>query len=267
MKYILSLLLIVIVKIVYEVNFPILKYVNIDMIKINRGKNLKILQISDYHNYDKNMWIVKKIKEEKPDIIVLTGDIIDMNTKNYQNSLNLVKKIIRINEEVYFVRGNHEWKNKKGNAFISDLAKTKIKILQNRGVNKEVNGVKLTISGVDDYHTRHSDFELAQKNIREDRFSLLLSHSPDMILEKIKIRADLTLSGHTHGGQIRVPIIGALISPGQGIFPKYTKGIYELIDNNKLYIDSGLGTSRLPIRFLNRSQMTIININGIKKTI
>lgn len=76
------------------------------------------------------------------------------------------------------------------------------------------------------------------------------------------IPADLILSGHTHGGQVRIPFIGALVAPDQGFFPKLEKGIYEFGTNQFLYIDSGLGTSVAPIRFLNQSQLSVIKITG-----
>jgi predicted MPP superfamily phosphohydrolase len=86
------------------------------------------------------------------------------------------------------------------------------------------------------------------------------------VINKIESNSvDLILSGHTHGGQVRFPLIGALVVPDQGFFPKFDKGAFNLGGNRHLYIDSGLGTSRLPVRFLNQSQISLIKITNHKK--
>ncbi len=91
----------------------------------------------------------------------------------------------------------------------------------------------------------------------------MLSHSPNRPMAYTTGLEDLILSGHTHGGQVRLPIIGSIVVPGQGFFPKYDKGIYEL-ENTTLYIDSGLGNSLLPpLRLFNRIQISNIIIKPI----
>jgi predicted MPP superfamily phosphohydrolase len=100
--------------------------------------------------------------------------------------------------------------------------------------------------------------------VPDERFLLFLSHDP-MIIRRGKGRercADLILSGHTHGGQIRIPWLGALYAPTQGMFPKYDKGLFQVDETTKLYICSGLGTSRIPVRFLNRAQATLVKLVG-----
>lgn len=77
-----------------------------------------------------------------------------------------------------------------------------------------------------------------------------------------KYSPDIILSGHTHGGQVRLPLVGTVIAPGEGLFPKFDKGMFNLNNGSLLYIDSGVGTSKLPIRLLNRSQMSLIKIVG-----
>lgn len=258
----LILILALATRMIYEVGYPFVRRIEFETDKINAGEGFRIIQISDYHNSNKNAWIEGRIEEERPDIIAITGDLIDMKTRDYQNSIELVKKISSQNNKVYFVRGNHEWKNKRGSSFMQELEATGIRILENESVQHELAGMSIRICGVDDYHTDHSDFEAAQNKVSEDGFSLLLSHSPDMVTRDIEIRADLTLSGHTHGGQVAFPLVGALVSPGQGLFPKFTKGLYGLCGGKSIYIDSGVGTSRLPIRLMNRSQISVIDIKG-----
>ena len=97
------------------------------------------------------------------------------------------------------------------------------------------------------------------ENISEKEYNLLLSHSPNKPINYLNKNIDLILSGHTHGGQVRIPIIGGVLAPGQGLFPKYDKGLYK-IGNTSLYIDSGLGNSLLPIRMFNRVQISNIEV-------
>ena len=100
----------------------------------------------------------------------------------------------------------------------------------------------------------------AFNDIDQELYTILISHSPGIIEKYDNIPVDLILSGYTHGGQVRIPLIGALVAPDQGFFPEYYKGIFRLRPEKYLYIDSGLGTSIVPIQFLNQSQMSIIKI-------
>lgn len=104
--------------------------------------------------------------------------------------------------------------------------------------------------------------EEAFAGIDGEHYTILLSHSPGITEKYDTLPADLLLSGHTHGGQLRIPIIGALVAPGQGLFPSLEKGTYELKENQHLYIDSGLGTSVAPMRFLNQSQLSLITVSS-----
>lgn len=233
--------------------------------KLPTNRSFKIVHISDLHNKkfpNNNADLFKKIKSLKPDIIAITGDVIDAKTNDFDNVYSLLDDLMKINHNIYFVSGNHEWRNRKTDEFIDGLKKRKIKIVNNSNEIIEDSNFSINICGIDDPYTNHENINEAFSNIDKNSFTLLLSHSPDIIFKQYNLPCDLILCGHTHGGQIRFPFIGGIIAPGQGYFPKYDKGLFKYRDDQLLYVNSGLGTSVLPIRFLNRSQISSITLIG-----
>jgi len=146
--------------------------------------------------------------------------------------------------------------------FLNGLRERKVTILNNKNIQIMENNMTLNLVGVDDVSTIHENSPKAFNNVYQEQYTILLSHSPGIMEKYNDIRADLILSGHTHGGQVRIPYIGALVAPNQGFFPKLDKGTYQVGPNQYLYIDSGLGTSIAPIRFLNQSQLSLIKIKN-----
>lgn len=261
----LIIILFLIFYIYFEVNYTKIENIVLKSKKLPKEEKLKILHISDIHNkkFSKNtMKLLKDIKGLQPDIIALTGDIIDGKTRDFENVYKIMDEIVKINDSIYFVSGNHEWRNHRTKDFLRGLRERNIKIINNSNelITKET--FSINVCGIDDPYTNHDDIDKAFKNINRDNFTLLLSHSPDIVLKRDNLPCDLILCGHTHGGQIRLPFIGGLVAPGQGYLPKYDKGIYKLKNNTLLYVNSGLGTSALPIRFLNRSQVSFITLIG-----
>ncbi|QQY80207.1 hypothetical protein EDD65_10320 [Keratinibaculum paraultunense] len=226
-------------------------------------KELRITQISDYHdNHRINKEnLLNDVKEFNPHIIVITGDFIDSSTKDINPTLNLINSLMEINDNIFFVSGNHELGNIFGIKFISSLNDMGVQVLENTCSIIDINGDKINICGVDFYVTQKK-YEDTLKQVDEKNYTILLSHSPNRPLYYMVGKEDLILAGHTHGGQVRLPFIGAIISPGQDFFPKYDKGLFE-IENTVLYIDSGLGNSVFPIRMFNRVQISNIIIKQI----
>jgi predicted MPP superfamily phosphohydrolase len=247
----------------FDLNFTKVQYVDIKSDKLQGEDKLKILQISDFHD-NKSIRIRNKIltsiKELKPDIIVLTGDIIDSSMGKFDNVNKFIEEIVKINPNVYFISGNHEWSGGYNIRFTQGLKSRGITILNNTNRVVKINNTEINLCGIDDYYTRSYRLDSAFNGIDGRNFTVLLSHAPDIIFKYKDIPADLILSGHTHGGQVRLPFIGALVAPGQGFFPKYNKGLYKLDNRTLLYIDSGVGTTAVPIRFCNRSQISFITI-------
>ncbi|MBC8586776.1 metallophosphoesterase [Paratissierella segnis] len=247
----------------YLYNYRQISQFYINKIKLSSkklSKPLKITQITDFHsnelvNIDK---LFKKINEFNPDIIAITGDLIDYKTRDLALAIEVIKRSKTVTEKVFFVSGNHEVNNKLENKLYAKLYNQGVVILDNKSEVINVEGNVLNVMGVH-FYAEKSDFKKIFHDLNEDRYNLLLSHSPNRPIRFLDNRLDLILSGHTHGGQVRLPIIGAIISPGQGLFPKYDKGIFNF-DNTILYIDSGLGNSMANIRLFNRIQITNIEI-------
>ncbi|TFJ94156.1 metallophosphoesterase [Lentibacillus salicampi] len=231
--------------------------------KLSANSPLTILQISDLHNHvfgSDNERFINMVKAANADLIVLTGDLVDKRTMTFDQVFSLIERLTAINEHVYFVSGNHEWENGRTEEFFNSLRKRGVIILNNRNTCITKKHSTINLAGVDDFSTEHENLSGAFSNINKAYYTILLSHAPDIVKQYDTIPADLILSGHTHGGQVRFPLIGALVAPGQGFFPSLNKGTYQLGSNQHLYIDSGVGTTRLPIRFLNQSQLTLITI-------
>lgn len=249
----------------FQVNVPKVNYVNVNSSKIPKEGEFKILQISDMHNkkfFDGNRKLFNMIEDLDFDIIVITGDLIDGETRDFNYIYSVIEKLKNINSNIYYVSGNHEWRTGRHDEFVKGLLDRKVIVLNNDNSVVSKDDYTINICGINDPYTNHENVKEAFNDIDDQFFTLLLSHSPGIIERQSNIPADLILSGHTHGGQIRLPIIGALVAPGQGFFPKYDKGKFELDNGTILYIDSGLGTSQLPIRFLDRSQISLISIGN-----
>lgn len=261
------------IKIIFTIVLSILflciyNYIQISRFYINQpifpnkklSKNLRITQISDYHANSRinSKKMLGEIAKFNPHIIVLTGDIIDSKTKDIQPTLNLIYDIIKINKNIFYVSGNHELKNIHGDEFVLKLKKAGVHVLDNKNKVIDVDRESINIVGLSFFASKEN-YEEAIQGVNKKDYTILLSHSPNRPLSYASGIEDLILSGHTHGGQVRLPFIGAIIAPGQGHFPKYDKGAFQ-IGNTLLYIDSGLGNSVFPIRFLNRVQISNITI-------
>lgn len=250
--------------------FFVYNYIQISQFYINKlklssnklTKLLKITQITDFHSNEKiNLEkLFDEIKEFKPDLIVLTGDIIDSKTRDLSLAYEIMKQSKAITSRVYFVSGNHETNHILSNEFRTGLDRYEISIMDDKSEIIDIDGQKVNLFGAS-FFADYNDFEAIFKDINEDNYNILLSHSPNRPIKYLNTNTDLILSGHTHGGQVRLPFIGAIVAPGQGFFPKYDKGMMEF-GNTTLYIDSGLGNSLYPIRLFNRVQITNITIEG-----
>ncbi|MFZ5968268.1 MAG: metallophosphoesterase [Bacillota bacterium] len=251
----------------YQVNVVKLTHVSFETSKLQKGKALKIIQISDVHGkkLTKGMEnrLMQGLAKEIPDMIVLTGDLIDKGTKDFEHIYSLVERLKGITPYIYYIQGNHEWRNPGRRTFIKGLVDRKVRVLHNENTVFMKGDLAVNICGVEDYHTRHHDVKRTVKGVNKKRYTILLSHSPKITRQKEPIEADLILAGHTHGGQIRLPFIGAIVSSGDGFFPKYSKGVYQLSKGRTLYIDSGLGTRLIPIRTFNQSQVSVLTIRGV----
>lgn len=224
----------------------------------------RIVQISDLHNkeFGKNQKrLIKKIKDANPDLIVITGDIVDRRkwgTKYMEEFLSEAKEIA----PMYYVSGNHEVWSFKYDKVKEILDKYNVNVLDDevetikRG-KSEIGIAGIIDTGFEDREEYVSEILGNLKNkMKPNEYSILLSHRPEHIDDYADAGYDLVFSGHAHGGQIRIPFIGGIYAPHQGFMPKYTKGVINK-KKTKMVVSRGLGNSVIPIRILNRPEITI----------
>ena len=225
----------------------------------DENDGLCIVQVSDLQNTEfghKNKRLIGKIKSLEPDIIVVTGDIVDCHRTDVYSALDFAKEISKICK-VYYVCGNHEGVLGNYKRLCGDLRENGIIVLNNESVyfDKEKN---IRITGMTDpYFGFVKDIpSMLRKKAKEDKtaFNILLSHRPELFKIYAKSGFDIAFCGHAHGGQIRLPFIGGLFSPHQGLFPKYTSGIHQK-GSFKMVISRGLGNSVFPFRNFNRPEI------------
>ena len=227
----------------------------------------KIVQISDLHNAEfgtDNQKLIDILKSEAPDAIVITGDLIDARRTNTEIAESFARRCMEI-ADCYYVPGNHEARlGGTYDAFESALIADGVNVLRNGSVRirKEMDAIR--IIGVDDpAFAKASDaitnLDAALEALSSDDFTILLAHRPELIDEYSKWGIDLVLSGHAHGGQIRLPGIGGLYAPGQGFFPRYTSGNYTVGDT-EMIVSRGIGNSAFPLRVNDRLEVVIVTL-------
>lgn len=228
-----------------------------------------ITQVTDLHDatFGKKQYkLIEKVRATKPDAIFITGDLIDSNRYNLENSLQAVKGFVEI-ADVYYVLGNHEVAINKVDEIYTALTDLGVHVLPNESLVLERNGERLAIVGIEDplkgMETQEM-LDIALSNVPNEVFTLLLSHRPERFSTYIAYNVDLVFTGHAHGGQIRLPFVGGLIAPGQGFFPKYTAGTYAE-HNTTMIVSRGLGNSVVPYRLFNLPE--IVTVRLVKKEI
>jgi predicted MPP superfamily phosphohydrolase len=234
----------------------------------------KILQISDLHNEEfgkANSKLIAKVNEASPDLIVITGDFIDINNYNEPVLISLIDNLIKISP-IYFVTGNHEISSIKFSHSIEEkLYYRGVKILRNSTDTIEKGGQSITLIGLDDPElarkiNNNMNTKVMSKalnnllnNTNNKTFKILLSHRPEQLPLYSKYNIDIIFSGHAHGGQVRLPFIGGLYVPNQGLFPKYTSGKYTL-GNSTMIVSRGLGNSALVPRIFNLPEIVVTTL-------
>ncbi|WP_245604636.1 metallophosphoesterase [Paucisalibacillus globulus] len=260
-----ALSLCTLMKAYYDTNIFKVNKVQFQTKKTSPGSRFSILQLTDVHNkifHDKNKKLIQMVNDVNADIVVLTGDLISRSTVDFSNVYSLIERILKINQNVFYVTGNHELGNDHVELFLTGLENRGVTILSNLNTQITIGDTVVNLVGIDNASTDHEDLGLAFEGVDEENYTILLSHSPNVVTKYDAIPADLILSGHTHGGQVRLPLIGAVVGPDNSFFPKLDKGIFETESGNYLYIDSGLGTTGYPVRFLNQSQISLIEVKG-----
>ncbi len=222
----------------------------------------KIAQISDLHNAefgDDNEKLFEILEKEQPDIIAITGDLIDSNHTDIDVAIDFVEKAVEI-APCYFVTGNHEyWLGDAYEEVEKQLRECGVNVLRNEQIKLERNGECIQLIGVDDPNFTITSMTETLSEFSIDNYSILLSHRPEIFDSYAESKVDLVLSGHAHGGQFRLPLIGGLIAPNYGFFPKYDSGKYSK-DNTTMIVSCGIGNSVVPVRFNNRPEVVIVEL-------
>ena len=223
----------------------------------------KIAVVSDLHNAEfgkNNSRLVELIKKEKPDIIAITGDFVDSGRTDMEIAGKLVQKLVEI-APCYYVMGNHEvWIGEQYQELEKILLEEAVVILHDRSVQLAKEDETIQLVGLDDPDIQESILETKLNNMNlTDSYCVLLSHRPEVFKTYVTEDIDLVLSGHAHGGQFRLPFIGGVVAPNQGLFPKYDAGMYSE-NNTTMIVSRGIGNSIIPIRFNNRPEIVIVEL-------
>ncbi|AOV08196.1 metallophosphoesterase [Sporosarcina ureilytica] len=229
----------------------------------------KIVQLSDLHGkgFGKNqIKLINQVNRSKPHLIVFTGDLVDANQYEEEAGLKLMEELVQI-APVYFVTGNHEWWSGRFNSLETKLNDLGVMVLRNDLVEIYREQEKLSLIGIDDpANGNGSDTAITEeaiahsiKGYRPDNFMILLAHRPEMLSLYAHYQFDIVFTGHAHGGQFRIPFIGGLIAPDQGLFPKYTSGKHTK-GNTVMVVNRGLGNSIIPFRVFNRPEIIVTSL-------
>lgn len=238
--------------------------------------------LSDLHNTSfgkKNHKLIEKIKSLKPDGILIAGDMITAKPNvSFENAVYLLQTL---SEEypIFYGNGNHEQRlffypetyGNMGNEYVEKLKACHVFPLKNTYTDLVTSNIRISGFEMDRmYYKRFKQQVMAPDYIRNqigeasrEKFQILIAHNPDFMDNYTKWNADLVLSGHIHGGIMRLPFLGGVISPSCTFFPKYDGGKFEQ-ENTTLILSRGLGTHTLPVRIFNPGELVCVHLKPKK---
>ena len=240
-------------------------------IKIPTSFNgFRIAHISDLHNTSfgkDNIKLLEKLRDASPDIIAVTGDIIDSRRTDIAVAEEFITEVLKI-APVYYVTGNHESRVTSFDGLLSFMENAGVVIAENKSIRLYRGNASITVCGISDPNFTAGDFQGYEEAVvdtslgkltRNEDFTVLLSHHPEFFELYVQHGFELVLSGHAHGGQFRLPFVGGFIAPGQGLFPEYDSGLYRE-KGTSMIVSRGLGNSIIPLRFNNRPEIMLITL-------
>ena len=228
-----------------------------------------IAQVSDLHNteFGKDQeHLIEALEEIQPDMIAVTGDLIHSYTMDA--ALSFIRQAVRI-APVYYVTGNHESRSSRTMfELAAELENAGVHLLRDQSVVLERGGQSLFLAGLEDPAFFPEEKERPQQTARRlerviggDGYTILLSHRPELFDIYSASGVDLVLTGHAHGGQFRLPGLGGVFSPGQGMFPAYTEGVFSA-ENTVMVVSRGLGNSIFPFRLNNPPEVVAVTLKN-----
>ena len=233
----------------------------------------RIAHVSDLHNTEMgkdNENLLAMLRDADPDMIAITGDLIDSRNTDIEVALQFIREAVKI-APCYYVTGNHEARVNEYGELKAGMEVAGVTVLEDVRTEIGMEGETITLIGVNDpsYQTDYlfgdsetvMNAKLDELQTENDGFTILLSHRPELFDTYADYDIDLILSGHAHGGQFRLPFIGGLVAPNQGLFPEYDAGIYTE-DNTNMLVSRGVGNSILPFRINNRPEVILIELQA-----
>jgi len=235
-------------------------------------EGFRIAHVSDLHNAEfgkENEKLLTLLRQTEPDIIAITGDIVDSRRTDTGIALGFLEEAVKI-APCFFVTGNHEARISGYRDFKKDMEALGVSVLENRTATITREGKSLAVMGIDDPNLSNDGLRGSKEAVtaarignllrEEDGFTLLLSHRPDLFDTYVNSGVSLVLCGHVHGGQFRLPFVGGLYAPGQGFFPEYDAGVFRA-EGTTMVVSRGLGNSAFPLRFNNRPEILLITLS------
>ena len=233
----------------------------------------RIAHVSDLHNAEMgkdNEMLLAMLWDADPDMIAITGDLIDSRNTDIEVALQFVRAAVKI-APCYYVTGNHEARVNEYDELKAGMEAAGVTVLEDVRTEISIEGETITLIGINDpsYQTDYlfgdsitvTNTKLEELHTENDGFTILLSHRPELFDTYADHDIDLILSGHAHGGQFRLPFIGGLVAPNQGLFPEYDAGIFT-VGNTNMLVSRGIGNSILPFRINNRPEVILIELQA-----
>ena len=230
-----------------------------------------IAQVADLHNAEfgeDNEMLIELLFQTDPDMIVITGDLIDSRQTDIEIALDFAGKAVQI-APVYYVTGNHEARIPEYAELKMGLTEAGVTVLENQKVQITKDGESITLLGIQDPSFRtdylFGDAESVSRQAitslqnESNSFTVLLSHRPELFDLYVDTGVDLVFSGHAHGGQFRLPLLGGLVAPNQGFFPKYDAGQF-IEENTTMIVSRGVGNSIIPLRLNNPPEVVVVEL-------
>ncbi len=253
---------------------PMTSHVTVSSSRLPDGfEGFRIAHISDLHNAEfgeENSRLLELLEGTRPDLIAMTGDIIDAHHTDVEVALRFAQAAVKI-APVFYVTGNHEASTSAYAALKEGFQAAGVRILEDAAFPLERNGDTLFLLGLQDPrfelrgHQRSEERAMMETKIRRlqeetgEGFQILLSHRPELFSTYVSCGLDLVLSGHAHGGQVRIPFVGGLVAPDQGFFPRYDAGLYTEGHTN-MVVSRGIGNSVVPLRVNNRPEIVLVEL-------
>ncbi|WP_080846769.1 metallophosphoesterase [Cytobacillus gottheilii] len=253
----------------HEIEPKLLKTEHLTISSPNIPENftdLKIIQFSDTHlgfhcEIEDLEKLVDKINRLEPDIVLFTGDLMD-EPNMYSETQAIVPVLNKLNAAIgkFAIYGNHDHGGYGTDIYKDIIEQSSFTLLKNSHRKIQIGEQALYILGIDDAMLGKPNIQAALEGIPNDAYTILLSHAPDLAEPAAELGINLQLSGHSHGGQIQLPFLGALVKPPHAT--QYYEGFYTVgsINPLTLYVNRGIGTTRLPFRFLCRPELTLFTL-------